>query len=127
MALQLVLDNWRQRLDAIQNPSLEALNQALEETVEQLAPAVGIDVENLKTLIYFLDEIQLRELHQQAVENRVEAGANENVAQVEAARGIRDEISEFLGGIQIMNVNQDNMQQDGGRRRRRRRTTRRRR
>lgn len=126
MALQLVLDNWRQRLDAIQNPSLEALNQALEETVEQLAQAVGIDVENLKTLIYFLDEIQLRELHQRAVEIRVEDGANENVAQVEAARGMRDEISEFLGGIQIMNVNQDNMQQDGGRRRRRRRTTRRR-
>jgi hypothetical protein len=113
MALQPVLNNWKQRLDAIQNPSLEALRQALEQTTQEMADALGMSVDNLKIIAYFLDEIQLNGLHAQIVADQVEAGANENAAGIEAARRIRDEISELLGG---MNVNDANMLQDGGRR-----------
>ncbi len=113
MALQPVLNNWKQRLDAIQNPSLEALRQALEQTTQEMADALGMSVDNLKIIAYFLDEIQLNGLHAQIVADQVEAGANENAAGIEAARRIRDEISELLGG---MNVNNANMLQDGGRR-----------
>ncbi len=113
MALQPVLNNWKQRLDAIQNPSLEALRQALEQTTQEIADALGMSVDNLKIIAYFLDEIQLNGLHAQIVADQVEAGANENAAGIEAARRIRDEISELLGG---MNVNDANMLQDGGRR-----------
>ena len=113
MALQHVLNNWKQRLDAIQNPSLEALRQALEQTTQEMADALGMNVDNLKIIAYFLDEIQLNGLHAQIVADQVEAGANENAAGIEAARRIRDEISDLLG---IMNVNNANMLQDGGRR-----------
>ncbi len=113
MALQPVLNNWKQRLDAIQNPSLEALRQALEQTTQEMADALGMSVDNLKIIAYFLDEIQLNGLHAQIVADQVEAGANENAAGIEAARRIRDEISDLLG---IMNVNNANMLQDGGRR-----------
>jgi hypothetical protein len=113
MALQPVLNNWKQRLDAIQNPSLEALRQALEQTTQEMADALGMNVDNLKIIAYFLDEIQLNGLHAQIVADQVDAGANENAAGIEAARRIRDEISELLGG---MNVNDANMLQDGGRR-----------
>ena len=113
MALQPVLNNWKQRLDAIQNPSLEALRQSLEQTTQEMADALGMNVDNLKIIAYFLDEIQLNGLHAQIVADQVEAGANENAAGIEAARRIRDEISDLLG---IMNVNNANMLQDGGRR-----------
>jgi hypothetical protein len=119
MALIPILENWRNGIQNLQQPTLQSIKQLTQNTQGQIAAELGINLQQLAILSAYLNVIHLDQIFEQFVQNEQQGGVENQVqAQANAAVQLRDSIEELLNGI--VGGNDDNMAQDGGRVRRRR-------
>lgn len=119
MALIPILENWRNGIQNLQQPTLQSIKQLTQNTQGQIAAELGINLQQLAILSAYLNVIHLDQIFEQFVQNEQQGGVeNQAQAQANAAVQLRDSIEELLNGI--VGGDDDNMAQDGGRVRRRR-------
>lgn len=118
MALIPILENWRNGIQNLQQPTLQSIKQLTQNTQGQIAAELGINLQQLAILSAYLNVIHLDQIFEQFVQNEQQGGVeNQAQAQANAAVQLRDSIEELLNDI--VGGDDDNMAQDGGRVRRR--------
>jgi hypothetical protein len=122
MALHPILQNWRNSIQNLEEPTIDSIKQITEITQGQIAVELGVDLQQLAAMAAYLNSVHLQQVFQRFVQNEVADGVeNQGQARANAATRLRDSIKVLL--TDILGANND-MPMDGGRRRRSKKTRR---